>query len=107
MNATRKVKPPKKKRTRTVSEPISLTPTTTQMKDLSPPERRNFIFYQDFGGFQATDIEDSITPVVYYVGIIDIFTEYTFKKKTETAFKSITQKMKDISSINSKKYGVR
>ncbi len=45
--------------------------------------------------------------MVYYIGIIDIFTEYTIKKKAETAFKSLTSRMSKISSVHPKRYGKR
>lgn len=44
---------------------------------------------------------------VYYIGIIDLFTKYTTKKKLEHMFKSIIHDSKTISSISPQQYAVR
>jgi hypothetical protein len=35
-------------------------------------EKKKFIFYQDEGGFMASDDSNQPLPVIYYLGIIDI-----------------------------------
>ena len=51
--------------------------------------RKYCVFYQDEGGFGATDGHNSPLKEIYYIGIIDIFTKYTVAKKIEHFFKSI------------------
>ncbi len=104
-------KPPTKKKTRrrlrTTSDPINLTPSASKLPEFTPEERRHVIFYQDAGGFQGTDESDRPLPVIYYLGIIDIFTSYNTTKKLEHFFRSITNDSKKISAIRPKKYGER
>ncbi|KAJ3391734.1 Phosphatidylinositol-4-phosphate 5-kinase [Lobulomyces angularis] len=97
----------KQKRLRTVSDPVLLTPINSKLSSNLPPERKYCTFYQDFGGYQATNEEDVIRPIVYYIGIIDIFTHYNYKKKAETYFRSLSNDSKKISSVKPKFYGER
>lgn len=43
-----------------------------KLPDKDRSERKHFIFYQDEGGFQATDDDDVGLQMIYYLGIIDI-----------------------------------
>jgi len=51
--------------------------------------RRHVLFYADSGGFQSTDEENYPLQEIYYLGIIDIFTEYNVVKKIEHYWKSV------------------
>lgn len=46
-------------------------------------------FYGDEGGFRSTLSDDSPGDELYFLGIIDILTPYTSKKKVEHLIKSI------------------
>lgn len=53
--------------------------------------RRNCVFYADNGGFQSSNRHDEDSDLLYFIGVIDIFTPYNFVKRTEHLWKSITQ----------------
>jgi hypothetical protein len=68
----------------------------SQIQDLDsgldmPPkdERERFLFYQDEGGFRATDEEDREIEKIYYLGVIDILTPWGVKKKIEGFWKGL------------------
>ena len=82
-----------------------MTPTNTKITENSPPERKT-VFYSDFGGFQSTNENDEPLMTVYFIGVIDIFTEYGLKKRTETFFKKILQGGM-ISAVKPKTYAKR
>ncbi|KAJ3089317.1 Phosphatidylinositol-4-phosphate 5-kinase [Quaeritorhiza haematococci] len=83
------------------------TTSGSLLPDETPEERRHVVFYQDQGGFQATNEEDEPLPTIYYVGIIDIFTKYDATKKIEHFFKSLSADKKKISAVNPIWYGAR
>ena len=60
-------------------------------RDLSGSDRRAFIFYQDDGGFRATDDQNEPMDTVYYLGIIDILTPYNWIKAGEHFWKGLRQ----------------
>jgi 1-phosphatidylinositol-4-phosphate 5-kinase len=69
---------------------------TSDPKSLKFPERdtvedtrRRLIFYQDEGGYRATDEANHPMDTLYYLGIIDILTPYTVKKKIERIWKGM------------------
>ncbi|KAJ3120861.1 Phosphatidylinositol-4-phosphate 5-kinase [Nowakowskiella sp. JEL0407] len=86
---------------------IAMGPSSARLPEISPAERRYCIFYQDQGGYQATDINNHPMNELYYIGIIDIFTKYDRNKKVETFFKGIVDDKKQISSVNPSYYGKR
>lgn len=49
------------------------------------------MFYQDEGGLRATDECNEPMDVIYYLGVIDICTPYSFVKKVEHMWKSFTE----------------
>ncbi len=51
--------------------------------------KKYFIFYRDDGGFRATDENNQELQEIYFMGIIDIFTNYNIKKKLEHFLRSI------------------
>jgi 1-phosphatidylinositol-4-phosphate 5-kinase len=52
-------------------------------------ERQHFIFYQDEGGLRATDEANDPMDTIYYLGIIDICTPYTTRKRIEHLWKGM------------------
>jgi 1-phosphatidylinositol-4-phosphate 5-kinase len=50
----------------------------------------SFIFYQDEGGFRATDEVNDALDTIYYLGIIDILTPYSLAKKVEHVWKGLS-----------------
>ncbi|KAJ3088454.1 Phosphatidylinositol-4-phosphate 5-kinase, partial [Quaeritorhiza haematococci] len=66
------------------------SPSHASLSDVVTDERLNIIFYQDNGGFQSTDVNDYASNELYYLGIIDIFTKYDFKKRVETSLKTLS-----------------
>ncbi|KAH6577382.1 hypothetical protein BASA62_000919 [Batrachochytrium salamandrivorans] len=89
------------------SDIMQLGPSTSRLPDNVPPERRYCIFYQDEGGFRATDETNMPLKEIYYIGIIDIFTKYSAAKKVEHFFKSFKSDRNKISAVNPVLYGTR
>ncbi|ORX45168.1 SAICAR synthase-like protein [Piromyces finnis] len=89
------------------SDPVALGPSTTKLPEELPKERKNCIFYQDDGGYQSTDNDNNPLNDLYFIGVIDIFTNYNYKKKIEHFFKSINNDKTVISAIHPKKYAKR
>lgn len=69
------------------SDPKAISDTANRLPDRDRSERRHFIFYQDEGGFQATDDSDYPLETIYYLGIIDILTPFGCLKFFENFFK--------------------
>ncbi|KAJ3089798.1 Phosphatidylinositol-4-phosphate 5-kinase [Physocladia obscura] len=85
----------------------AITTGNIKMPFDNPPERSFCVFYKDCGGFLATDENNESLPILYFLGIIDIFTEYTAVKKVEHFFKSITHNGHKISAVKPEEYGQR
>ncbi|CDS01455.1 hypothetical protein [Sporisorium scitamineum] len=79
----------------------------TKLPDRDVSERRHFLFYQDEGGFRSTDENNQPGHMIYYLGVIDLFTPYTSVKRGETIWKGLTQNRHMISSVPPKEYGQR
>ena len=79
----------------------------TKLPDRDVSERRHFLFYQDEGGFRSTDENNQPGHMIYYLGVIDLFTPYTSVKRGETLWKGLTQNRHMISSVPPKEYGQR
>lgn len=79
----------------------------TKLPDRDVSERRHFLFYQDEGGFRSTDEHNRPGHMIYYLGVIDLFTPYTSVKRGETIWKGLTQNRHMISSVPPKEYGQR
>ncbi|KAJ3090041.1 Phosphatidylinositol-4-phosphate 5-kinase [Quaeritorhiza haematococci] len=101
----------KKKVSRTSSrktiEIDAFSTASSKFPEEIPQERRHVVFYQEEGGFQATDDNNAPLPKIYYIGIIDIFTKYNLGKKAEHFFRSLTNDEKMISAVKPKWYGKR
>jgi len=67
------------------------------------------IFQKDEAGFQSTtEQNNSNQKTIYYLGIIDIFTQYNIKKQLEHTYKSTIYETKDqISVVDSATYAKR
>lgn len=68
---------------------------------------RNFVFYSDQGGFQSTDENDQPLSEIYFLGVIDCLTPYTFYKRAETFWKGLSNTRITISAIPAAEYGDR
>lgn len=71
------------------SDPKALRTETLPDEDDSS-DRKHFIFYQDEGGMRATDESNEPLDTIYYLGVIDILTPYTFFKKVEHLWKGMS-----------------
>ncbi|KAK9475326.1 SAICAR synthase [Dipodascopsis tothii] len=71
------------------------------------PGRKSFTFYADDGGFRATNERDEPLNEIYYLGVIDCLTHYSFVKQIETFWKSISSTRDKLSSIPPFEYGER
>ncbi|KND03212.1 1-phosphatidylinositol-4-phosphate 5-kinase [Spizellomyces punctatus DAOM BR117] len=102
-------KPNKRELRRMLSEtePLQLGPSNARLPDLPPSERTNCVFYQDDGGFAASDENNEPMKELYYIGVIDIFTKYDMTKKVEHFWKSFSHDRTAISAVNPVLYGHR
>ncbi|KAM0787848.1 hypothetical protein ACM66B_003901 [Microbotryomycetes sp. NB124-2] len=89
------------------SDPKALGDGPDKLPDRDMSERRLFLFYQDEGGMKATGLDNSEMDMIYYLGIIDILTPYTFVKKLEHFFKGFKHDKHMISAVAPKEYGER
>ncbi|PWN51732.1 SAICAR synthase-like protein [Violaceomyces palustris] len=89
------------------SDPKALSSQTTKLPDKDVSERRYFYFYQDEGGFRSTDEENRPGHMIYYLGIIDLFTPYTNVKRGEHFWRGLTNDSHCISAVPPKEYGER
>lgn len=71
------------------SDLVQLGPSSARLPEMPPPERTYCYFYQDCGGFAATNEMNLPEREIYYIGIIDILTYYNTNKKLEHFFRSI------------------
>ncbi|KAK9462879.1 uncharacterized protein V1516DRAFT_199379 [Lipomyces oligophaga] len=85
--------------------------TLGQVRDELPldeiPGRKNFKFYADDGGYRATDERNAPVNEIYYLGVIDCLTHYSFAKKLETFWKSMSHPREELSAIPPYDYGER
>ncbi|KIR79825.1 1-phosphatidylinositol-4-phosphate 5-kinase [Cryptococcus gattii EJB2] len=88
------------------SDPKSLD-VTSQLPSEDSADRKHFIFYQDEGGFRATDDANQALDTIYYLGVIDICTPYNTLKKIEHFWKSMTEDRHTISCVDPVFYGQR
>lgn len=61
--------------------PVPMEQTLDRMPDfMAEPNKRNFYFYSDDGGFRATHEDDSVGEEIYYLGIIDCLTHVSLQR---------------------------
>jgi len=77
------------------------------LPDEDPEDNKQFIFYQDEGGLQATDETNEPLDKIYYLGIIDICTPWTPLKRIENIWKGFKNDRHKISPVPAKEYGER
>ncbi|KAF2130068.1 SAICAR synthase-like protein [Dothidotthia symphoricarpi CBS 119687] len=88
-------------------KPVPMDATSFKMPDEMADPKKNFYFYSDDGGFQATHEDNTPAEEVYYLGIIDCLTHYSFIKRAEHFFKGLTNTESQISAIPPERYGDR
>lgn len=62
---------------------------STELPGLNTTDRQHFFFYQDEGGYRATDDANQPMDTIYYLGVIDITTPYNTLKKVEHIWKGL------------------
>lgn len=80
---------------------------TAPSTDPIPQERRMCIFYSEDGGFRSSENDGRSGDELYFLGVIDILTPYTVKKRIEHVFRSIKDDAKSISAVNPIDYSRR
>ncbi|CAN9098026.1 unnamed protein product [Alternaria sp. RS040] len=88
-------------------KPVPMGQTSSKMPDELEDPNRNFYFYSDDGGFRATHEDNAPGEEIYYLGIIDCLTHYSFIKRMEHFFKGIANTESQISAIPPERYGDR
>lgn len=81
--------------------------TSLQTMQGKRAEHQHSPFYQDEGGMRATDEHDNVLGIVYYFGIIDLFTRYDTRKRAEHLWKGIWHNRHAISPVPPVEYGER
>lgn len=65
-------------------------------------------FFKEFeGGIRSSDPFNNDTDLIYYVGIIDCLTNYSFLKKLETFWRGLNHDLKAVSAVPPKDYADR
>ncbi|SCU81680.1 LADA_0C00430g1_1 [Lachancea dasiensis] len=64
-------------------------------------------FQQDEGGIRASDQFNNDLGTIYYIGIIDCLTNYSYLKKFETFWRGLNHDLKVISAVPPRDYGDR
>lgn len=88
-------------------KPVPMGQTAERIHMEESNIRRDFIFYSDDGGYQATHEDNRPGEEIYYLGIIDCLTHYGMLKKLENFFKGISHDSTQISPIPPESYGER
>jgi len=71
------------------SDPKRLGKHTMLLPESDAGAQQDFAFYQDEGGMRATDENNDPLDMIYYLGVIDILTPYSFFKKAEHVWKGL------------------
>lgn len=78
--------------------------TTRALMDNKPPVR---FFQSDEGGIRASDSDNKDLNIVYYIGIIDCLTNYSFLKRLETFWRGLSHELHAVSAVPPFDYGRR
>ncbi|KAF8155900.1 hypothetical protein B0H34DRAFT_660090 [Crassisporium funariophilum] len=89
------------------SDPKRLGRHTVRLPEEDTGDRQQFVFYQDDGGLQATDEGNVPLDTIYYLGVIDILTPYSFAKRVEHVWKGMSADRHKISPVEPSEYGER
>ncbi|KAF2150006.1 SAICAR synthase-like protein [Myriangium duriaei CBS 260.36] len=89
--------------------PVPMDQTFTKLPERQVDEesKKSMYFYADEGGLRATNEDDRPGQEIYYLGIIDCLTRYSFIKRAEHAIKSFSQPDAEISAVPPMRYGER
>lgn len=71
------------------------------------PGRSKYVFYGHDGGIRATNEDNEPLQEIYYLGIIDYLTNYSFRKRMETFWRSMRHPRLTISAVPALEYGDR
>ncbi|KAJ6612254.1 hypothetical protein B0H10DRAFT_1807822 [Mycena sp. CBHHK59/15] len=80
---------------------------TLHLPEVDTGDRQHFVFYQDEGGLRATDEANESLDEIYYLGVIDILTPYSFVKKLEHFWKGLSADRHKISPVEPGEYADR
>lgn len=69
--------------------------------------RKDSLFYGDSGGLRATNEANEPLSEIYYLGVIDCLTPYSFVKRIETFWKGMSEPRGAISAVPAEEYGDR
>lgn len=83
----------------------SIGPVSLEAHDMA--DRKHVLFYQDEGGLQGTDSRNEPLSVIYYLGVIDICTPYSFVKRVEHFWKGLREDKHAISAVPPIEYADR
>ncbi|WFC97790.1 1-phosphatidylinositol-4-phosphate 5-kinase [Malassezia yamatoensis] len=89
------------------ADPTSLSAQAVTKLPNRMAEKRHYYFYADEGGFRSTDDHNRPTNIIYYLGVIDLFTQYDVMKRCEHVWKSLFYSPNLISPVAPKQYGER
>ncbi|THH27641.1 hypothetical protein EUX98_g6540 [Antrodiella citrinella] len=89
------------------SDLVPMGTGTFKLPEEDTGERQHFIFYQDEGGFRATDEVNEDLDTIYYLGVIDILTPYNTVKKLEHFWKGLQSDRHKISPVQPTEYADR
>ncbi|KAJ1977358.1 Phosphatidylinositol-4-phosphate 5-kinase [Dimargaris xerosporica] len=89
------------------SDPVSLEEAGSALPDQTFKELRHCVFYQDSGGFRATDENNRPASKIYYMGVIDILTPYNMTKRMEHYYKAAVHDAYTISAVHPRVYAHR
>lgn len=71
------------------------------------PGRSKYVFYGHDGGIRATNEDNDPLSEIYYLGIIDYLTNYSFRKRLETFWRTLSHPRQTISALPALEYGDR
>ncbi|KAI9745874.1 MAG: Phosphatidylinositol-4-phosphate 5-kinase [Claussenomyces sp. TS43310] len=89
-------------------KPIPMGLSTSRIDQMEEnATKRDFVFYSEDGGFQATHEDNRPGDEIYYLGIIDCLTRYGTVKRLEHFWKGLSHDKQQISPVPSALYGDR